>query len=251
MAPGKKHTNRNGESTGYRPNNSKVQRSEHKNKRKWVSEHNQTHGSLHEGQGFALKRKEKVKHEYRKLLRRQWKSKGQKSELKSEYPDHLQHLYLAEEQRERNEQRKRQRSTERIAPPPRKEESSQKDEAPAAGVRMNAVPQPQPTDCSSGQTKELCTQATPASSPQQDRKTGKKTTSYNRTKEQYKKQQEERKEKKEAYLKYTADREQAVQMYKEKKMATYNLLKRKTKKGQPNLNAQMELLLQKIQQSKQ
>lgn len=54
-----------------------------------------------------------------------------------------------------------------------------------------------------------------------------------------------------AYLKYTADREQAVQMYKEKKMATYNLLKRKTKKGQPNLNAQMELLLQKIQQSKQ
>jgi len=239
---------RNRESTSYRPNNSKVHRPEHTNKKKWVSEHNLAHGSLHEGQGFALKRKEKVKHEYRKLLRRQWKSKGPKSELKAEYPDHLQHLYLAEEQRERDEQQKRHRGTERIAPPPRKVESSQKDDRPA-GVRMNTVAQP--TDCSSGQTKEVFTQATHASSPQPNRKTGKKTTSYNRTKDQYKKQQEERKEKKEAYQKHTAEREQAVQMYKEKKMATYNLLKKKTKKGQPNLNAQMELLLQKIQHSKQ
>ncbi len=30
-------------------------------------------------------------------------------------------------------------------------------------------------------------------------------------------------------------------------MATYQLLKRKTKKGQPNLNLHMEALLQKIQ----
>uniref|UniRef100_A0A8C1KSE4 Uncharacterized protein n=1 Tax=Cyprinus carpio TaxID=7962 RepID=A0A8C1KSE4_CYPCA len=34
---------------------------------------------------------------------------------------------------------------------------------------------------------------------------------------------------------------------KEKKTATYQLLKRKTKKGQPNLNLHMELLLQKIE----
>uniref|UniRef100_A0A9J7ZEV2 Thyroid transcription factor 1-associated protein 26 n=1 Tax=Cyprinus carpio carpio TaxID=630221 RepID=A0A9J7ZEV2_CYPCA len=42
-------------------------------------------------------------------------------------------------------------------------------------------------------------------------------------------------------------REEALKKYKEKKTATYQLLKRKTKKGQPNLNLHMELLLQKIE----
>lgn len=49
------------------------------------------------------------------------------------------------------------------------------------------------------------------------------------------------------FLKNKAQREDALKKYKEKKMAKYELLKRKTKKGQPNLNLQMELLLQKIQ----
>ncbi|CAM4564185.1 unnamed protein product [Leuciscus chuanchicus] len=58
---------------------------------------------------------------------------------------------------------------------------------------------------------------------------------------------EERARKREEFLKDKSQREEALKKYKEKKMATYQLLKRKTKKGQPNLNLQMELLLQKIQ----
>lgn len=39
-----------------------------KKKRKWVPEDKVFDGSLKEGQGFAFKRKEKIKHEYNKLL---------------------------------------------------------------------------------------------------------------------------------------------------------------------------------------
>lgn len=42
-------------------------------------------------------------------------------------------------------------------------------------------------------------------------------------------------------------REDALKIYKEKKQERYKILSRKTRKGQPNLNAQVEYLLQKIQ----
>lgn len=49
------------------------------------------------------------------------------------------------------------------------------------------------------------------------------------------------------YLKNKKQREEALQKYKQKKMETFQMLSKKTKKGQPNLNLQMEYLLQKIQ----
>lgn len=49
------------------------------------------------------------------------------------------------------------------------------------------------------------------------------------------------------YLKNKQQREEALQRYKQKKMETFQMLSKKTKKGQPNLNLQMEYLLQKIQ----
>lgn len=49
------------------------------------------------------------------------------------------------------------------------------------------------------------------------------------------------------YLKNKQQREEALQKYKQKKIETYQMLSKKTKKGQPNLNLQMEYLLQKIQ----
>lgn len=49
------------------------------------------------------------------------------------------------------------------------------------------------------------------------------------------------------YLKSKQQREEALQRYKQKKLETFQMLSKKTKKGQPNLNLQMEYLLQKIQ----
>lgn len=57
------------------------------------------------GQGFALKRKEKVKHEYNKLLRKEKKKNNPQSKAlyKDEYPEHLRHLYVAEAEKLKNE----------------------------------------------------------------------------------------------------------------------------------------------------
>lgn len=45
------------------------------------------------------------------------------------------------------------------------------------------------------------------------------------------------------------EREEAQRLYKKKKMEAFKILSKKTKKGQPNLNLQMEYLLQKIQEN--
>lgn len=49
------------------------------------------------------------------------------------------------------------------------------------------------------------------------------------------------------YLKSKQQREEAIRRYKQKKTETFQMLSKKTKKGQPNLNLQMEFLLQRIQ----
>ncbi|ERE87685.1 thyroid transcription factor 1-associated protein 26, partial [Cricetulus griseus] len=46
------------------------------------------------------------------------------------------------------------------------------------------------------------------------------------------------------------EREEAQRLYKKKKkMEAFKVLSKKTKKGQPNLNLQIEYLLQKIQET--
>lgn len=56
------------------------------------------------GQGFAFSRKQKVKHEYNKLLRKGKKNTPENKLLyKEEYPEHLRHLYMAEAEKLRNE----------------------------------------------------------------------------------------------------------------------------------------------------
>ena len=64
------------------------------------------HGSpLSSGQGFAFSRKQKLKHEYNKLLRKEKKNKPERKQLYGEehYPEHLKHLYMAEAEKIRNE----------------------------------------------------------------------------------------------------------------------------------------------------
>ena len=52
------------------------------------------------GQGFAFRIKQKVQHEYNKLLTKERRKKLQaKPQQKEEYPEHLRHLYQAESAR--------------------------------------------------------------------------------------------------------------------------------------------------------
>lgn len=61
---------------------------------------------LPSGQGFAFHRKEKVRHEYNKLLRKEKKNTPESKVLyRDEYPEHLRHLYMAEAEKLRSEAR--------------------------------------------------------------------------------------------------------------------------------------------------
>nr|KAF6451898.1 hypothetical protein HJG59_002289 [Molossus molossus] len=65
-------------------------------------------------------------------------------------------------------------------------------------------------------------------------------TSNQKAQEEYEQEFERRKQ----------EREAAQRFYKKKKMEVFNILSKKTIKGQPNLNLQMEYRLQKIQENK-
>ncbi|XP_030070804.1 thyroid transcription factor 1-associated protein 26 [Microcaecilia unicolor] len=84
--------------------------------------------------------------------------------------------------------------------------------------------------------------------PKVTHKAFKKKTSNQKAKEEYEKVQAERARQREEAEKRRQAREEAQKLYKQKKMETYKILSKKTKRGQPNLNLQMEYLLQKIQQ---
>ncbi|KAE8615276.1 hypothetical protein XENTR_v10008463 [Xenopus tropicalis] len=69
-------------------------------------------GSQKEGKGFSLWRKQKIQLEYKKLLRKQKKaSTVNEDRYKDNYPEHLKHLYLAEEEMlKKQEKSKKQRA---------------------------------------------------------------------------------------------------------------------------------------------
>ncbi|XP_036616300.1 thyroid transcription factor 1-associated protein 26 [Trichosurus vulpecula] len=163
-------------------------------------------GSVREGQGFAFQRKQKIQQEYKKLLRKEKKAQiSQESQFTERYPEHLKHLYLAEE-----EMLRRQRKKEK---------------------------QPLPEE-------ECSTTVDPIDTP----KRNKKKTSNQKAKEEYERVQAKRAAKKQEFEKRKQEREEAQQRYKKKKMEAYKVLSKRTKKGQPNLNLQMEYLLKKIQE---
>ncbi|XP_022062416.1 thyroid transcription factor 1-associated protein 26 homolog [Acanthochromis polyacanthus] len=224
-----------------------------KKKRKWIPEHKMFDGSVKEGQGFAFKRKQRVKHEYNKLLRREKKKNSESKMLyKEEYPEHLRHLYMAEAEKLKNEawanrvNRSKLRMKGQEKEVAENEAAAQPTEAADAGVSggseltdsVSANPEP---------TKASEKESIPMSNRM--RKKLQKQTSYQKTKEDFERIKEKRRKKKEEYLKNKQQREEAIQRYKQKKMETYQMLSKKTKKGQPNLNLQMEYLLQKIQET--
>lgn len=76
-----------------------------------------------------------------------------------------------------------------------------------------------------------------------------KKTSNQKAQEEYERVQAKRAAKKFEFEMRKQEREEAQRLYKKKKMEAFKILSKKTKKGQPNLNLQMEYLLQKIQEN--
>ncbi|KAL1275608.1 hypothetical protein QQF64_035231 [Cirrhinus molitorella] len=220
-----------------------------KKKRKWIPDNKFFNGSLKEGQGFAFRRKEKIKHEYNKLLRKERKTmQTSKTQLEEEYPEHLRHLYLAERKRldEEEEENRKKRYQGRAVDKETDDELETVSESPFTEEHISNTTTDQTTVSVSA--NEPAESGSSHMSPFiQKKPQKKKMSSYQKTKLEYERIKEERARKREEFLKDKAQREEALKKYKEKKNATYQLLKRKTKKGQPNLNLHMELLLQKIQ----
>ncbi|NXC36725.1 TAP26 protein, partial [Campylorhamphus procurvoides] len=167
------------------------------------------------GRGFAFQRKQKIERQYRKLLRKGRKVRSQQDDLFTDtYPEHLKHLYLAEE-----EMLKKRRRT------------------PGDSV-LSEEKANKATDTCTFPYRSVVTEGK-----------FKKKTSNQKAKEEYEKIKAERARKKEEAEKRKQQREEAQRLYKQKKMEAYKILSKKTKKGQPNLNLQVEFLLQKIQQN--
>ncbi|XP_004583126.2 thyroid transcription factor 1-associated protein 26 [Ochotona princeps] len=201
-------------------------------RRTWWPSHAQAFaGSLRQGQGFAFRRKLKTQQNYKKL---QWKQKAAQgapdSQFTDRYPEHLKHLYLAEEERLKKRPRKVERTVSEgpTAQPPREEQEG----------TDQALPGHQPKTEQSSKTVSSITNS----------KKNKKKTSNQKAQEEYEQIQAERAAKKQEFERRKQEREAAQRLYKKKKMETFKILSKKTKKGQPNLNLQMEYLLQKIQE---
>ncbi|KAM7367148.1 hypothetical protein PAMP_015072 [Pampus punctatissimus] len=229
-----------------------------KKKKKWVPENKVFEGSINEGQGFALKRKQKVKYEYNKLLRKERKKNNESMSLyKEQYPEHLKHLYMAEAEKLKNEawMNRVNRSKMRIKGKEKEEEIAESD-APAQQTEA-ADPETEVTGGSDQLTDSVSGKPEPTTATEKEslplsnrmKKKMLKKTSYQTTKEEFERMREKRKKKKEEYLKNKQQREEAIKKYNQKKMETFQILNKKTKKGQPNLNLQMEYLLEKIQRT--
>ncbi|NWR76191.1 TAP26 protein, partial [Centropus unirufus] len=167
------------------------------------------------GQGFAFRRKQKIERQYRRMLKKGRKVPPQRDDQFTDtYPEHLKHLYLAEEEL----LKKRRRAPENSA---------------TSEEKINKA-------------ADTCT---PSYRPVATEGKFKRKTANRKAVEDYEKIKAERAKKKEEAEKMKQQREAAQRLYKQKRMEAYKILSKKTKRGQPNLNLQVEYLLQKIQQN--
>ncbi|NXM94503.1 TAP26 protein, partial [Sylvia borin] len=187
------------------------------------------------GRGFAFRRKQKIERQYRRLLRKRRQVNSQQDDQFTEtYPEHLKHLYLAEEEK----LKKRRRTPDDSVSPEEKFKSST---LTADGCGVCGY------DCL--MIISISIMCTFSSRSVVTQEKFKNKTSNQKAKEEYEKIKAEHARKKEEAEKRKQQREEAQRLYKKKKMEAYKILSKKTKKGQPNLNLQVEFLLQKIQQN--
>ncbi|NXI75577.1 TAP26 protein, partial [Rhipidura dahli] len=191
-------------------------------------------GSVQEGRGFAFRRKQKIEQQYRKLLKKRRQVHSQQdNQFTDTYPEHLKHLYLAEEEK----LKKRRRTVDDSVPSEEKLNN--------AAERHCTVLPPDGDENKAKVFRFFSLREWPVVSQEKF----KNKTSNQKAKEEYEKIKAERARKKEEAEKRRQQREEAQRLYKKKKMEAYKILSKKTKKGQPNLNLQVEFLLQKIQQN--
>ncbi|NXP46395.1 TAP26 protein, partial [Heliornis fulica] len=194
------------------------------------------------GRGFAFRRKQKIERQYRKFLRKGRKVHSQQdNQFTDTYPEHLKHLYLAEEEI----LKKRRRAPEDSVLLEEKL-SEAADSSVIGTVRCHCTVLPQDGDENHriiGAERDL------ERSPIVTKGKFKKKTSNQKAKEEYERIKAERARKKEEAEKRKQQKEAAQRLYKQKKMEAFKILSKRTKRGQPNLNLQMEFLLQKIEQN--
>ncbi|NWW97665.1 TAP26 protein, partial [Caloenas nicobarica] len=191
------------------------------------------------GRGFAFRRKQQIERQYRKLLKKRRKVPPQQdNQFTDTYPEHLKHLYLAEEEMLKKRRR---------APDASVLSEEKLNKAEEHSCHYTVLPQ-------DGDEKKTIFFFFPHErmvflNDIMTEGRSKKKTSSQKAKEEYEKIQAERARKKEEAEKRRQQREEAQRLYKQKKMEAYKIFSKKTKRGQPNLNLQMEFLLQKIQQN--
>ncbi|XP_004700828.1 thyroid transcription factor 1-associated protein 26 [Echinops telfairi] len=239
MAPVKLSSSRRAESLGLRGEAASPVEVKNRDvkQRRWRFNHPKAFvGSVHEGQGFALRRKLKIQQSYKKLL---WKERkfqtSRESQFTDRYPDHLKHLYLAEKERLKKQNRKVPQPLPEVqVAQPLPEERASLDQA--VSQEPCSLDHPLPEEQCSTTVNSFAT-----------RMKKKKKTSNQKAQEEYSQIQAKRAAKKQEFERRKQEREEAQRLYKKKKMEVFKILSKKTKKGQPNLNIQMEYLLQKIQ----
>ncbi|NXY55275.1 TAP26 protein, partial [Callaeas wilsoni] len=185
------------------------------------------------GRGFAFRRKQKIERQYRKLLKKRRQVHSEENDQFADtYPEHLKHLYLAEEEK----LKKRRRTPDDSV----SSEEKVNKAADACGIYGYVC-------LMIISVSKMCTFSSRSAVTQELK--FKNKTSNQKAKEEYEKIKAERARRKEEAEKRKQQREEAQRLYKQKKMEAYKILSKKTKKGQPNLNLQVEFLLQKIQQN--
>ncbi|XP_004623818.2 thyroid transcription factor 1-associated protein 26, partial [Octodon degus] len=181
-------------------------------RRTWRPNHAQAFaGSVREGQGFAFRRKLKIQQNYKKLLWKENKTRtSRESQFSDQYPDHLKHLYLAEEERLKKQLKKADQplSEEKVNQPFLEEQCT------VDGVLcedQDHLPQPE----------KWCSNAV---SPNTVPKKKKKKTSSQKAQEEYEQVQAKRAAKKQEFERRKQEREEAQKLYKKKKMEMFKIL---------------------------
>ncbi|NWS50424.1 TAP26 protein, partial [Probosciger aterrimus] len=196
------------------------------------------------GRGFAFRRKQKIERQYRKLLRKGKKVHSQQdNQFTDTYPEHLKHLYLAEE--EMLKKRRRRAPDNSVLSEEKLNEAVDGFVLETLKCHYTVLPQ----DGDETKAKINFFLFSPKEWSVTTEGKCKKKTSNQKAKEEYEKIKAERARRKEEAEKMKQQREAAQRLYKQKKMEAYKILSKKTKRGQPNLNLQVEFLLQKIQQN--
>ncbi|NXE87885.1 TAP26 protein, partial [Menura novaehollandiae] len=193
------------------------------------------------GRGFAFRRKQKIERQYRKLLKKgKQVCSQQDNQFTATYPEHLKHLYIAEEEM----LKKRRRTTDDSVIS--EEKLNEAVDSVLETMRCHCIVLPPDGDENKAKIFHMCSFSSRSVVTEGKFKN---KTSNQKAKEEYEKIKAERARKKEEAEKRKQQREEAQRLYKQKKMEAYKILSKKTKKGQPNLNLQVEFLLQKIQQN--